>query len=796
MKTHLSRQARKLTAALWLIFHMPVPAADISFVAVMKGQEFAQTSADIVSMGEWRIWNDTGEAQSQRGNPETLNLFEVLAFGTAADSIVSGSATIPGGGVVNLMNDFLGDEFATEIGIENGYSNPLELNTARPDGNYTVQLFTKNEGAHVTNLMLSGGAYSSAPHITNFSSLQSVNSSSPVTVQWAAMAGGTPSDFIHFRMMQLGGVNDGAVLWQTGMPGQPGALNGTSMQTTIPAGILQAGRDYQAEVRFVRTVFILPGPPLEIAGYYKLTGFRIRTAALPGAPLGATLLRSNPQNGWMDVPVDSAVAFHFSHPMSPAHISIDWTKDGGPLSTGNFGYHWTQGNTVLLCKFSQPLPDNSQIGWSLNLAGFRDAVNHPLSGSPSGSFQTGTGGTEILPDVGFINLFKMKYHIQTGMAPLADGRFEANAQMEAKAANILKTATLTALTGGRSGPLLADPWDGLEYEVPGEYGSKPDIDRFYPNGDYQFAMDGLGDGPQSVTLSLGATDQYPDAPTVTNLDALQAVDPAAPATVTWNALPGWTNDPGSISPGGGWIEFEILDRNEQEVFWVEGSAMSSGVSCVIPAGTLSPGRSYRANLYFLRITDIDQESYPDALAVAAFESVTSFAIRTTGLPVMPVLALQWLGGTARISASGGESNLPYVLEASQNLQRWTPLERYWNNGPPHQFEDVDTPYLKARYYRVRDCSFFEEVKPHIAIHGTVWSNSSHTAPVAGAVVGTSLDGQTAVTDAQGRFFLVTDTPSRNAGAAYTITVSAGAQNRGFGPWNWGDQPRNQVFEMN
>ena len=73
--------------------------------------------------------------------------------------------------------------------------------------------------------------------------------------------------------------------------------------------------------------------------------------------------------------------------------------------------------------------------------------------------------------------------------------------------------------------------------------------------------------------------------------------------------------------------------------------------------------------------------------------------------------------------------------------------------------------------------------------------SSHTTPVAGAVVGTSLDGQTTLTDAQGRFFLVTDTPAQNGGALYAITVSAGPQNRSFGPGNWGDQPRNQVFGM-
>lgn len=792
MKTFVSRLAHKLPAALWLLFQISAMAADIGFVAVMKGQEYAQTSEDIVALGEWRIWNDTGEVQNEGEHREPLHMFQVYAFGTALDSIVSGNVTVPGGEVVNLVGDFLGDEYLAEIGTEKGYDCPLELNTARPDGTYTVQLVTKNEGTHLTNLMLTGGPYPSVPHINNFAVLQTAAASSPITVKWVAMAGGTPSDFIHVRVMQFGGEDDGTILWQSGMPGEPGALNGTSLQAVIPAETLQAGHDYQAEVRFVKTVYALPGPPLEIAGYYKLTGFRIRTAALPGTPLGSTLLRSNPLTGWSWVSVDSAIAFHFSHPMSASHISITWTKDGGPLSTGTFSYHWTQGNTVLLCKFSNDLPPDSEIGWTLNLPGFRDAANFPLSGSPTGWFRTGMDTPESPPDVGFISLLKTKYHIQTGTTPVADGRFEAGAEVEANAPNRLKSANLTALTGGRSGPFYADPWDGNEYEAPGEYGSKTDLDRFYPNGDYQFTMDGLGDGAHSVTLSLGSTDQYPDAPTITNLAALQAIDPGAPVIIEWNALSGWSNMP---DVGGGYIELEILDGYGNELVWVEGMDLESGTEYEVPAGTLRPGRSYQANLHFLRITDLDDTSYEGALAVAAFESRTRFTIRTTGQPEMPVLALQQLGGTARIHASGGELNMTYALEASHNLQRWTPLERYWNDGITHPYDDSDAKYLKARFYRVRECGLSEKVTPHITIQGTVWTDNSHTTPVAGAVVGTSLDGQTTVTDVQGRFFLVTDTPSQGGVASYTITITSGALPRNFGPWIWGDQPREQVFEL-
>jgi hypothetical protein len=796
MKAFVSRIARKLPVALWLMFQISSLAADVGFVAVLKGQEFHQTSADIVALGDWRAWNDSGEVQNEGEHPEPLQMFEVYAFGTALDSIVSGSVTVPGGGVVPLVNDFRGNEYLGEIGVENGYETPLDLNTTRPDGIYTVALVTKNEGTHITNLVLDGDNYPSVPRITNSVALQTVSAGLAIPVQWQAMDGGTASDFIHVRIRQIGGMDDGAMLWQSGMPGQPGALNGLSAEAVIPPNTLAAGTDYLAEVMFVKTVDVLQGTSLEIAGYYKLTGLRIHTYAPAGTPIGAEFLRACPRDTWDPSAVNSAVAFQFSRPMNPGYHSASWTSNGLPLSTGPISYQWIQNNSVLLCVFSTNLPTGSEIGWTLDLTGFRDLRGFPLSGTASGSFHTRTDGTPGTPDVEFISMLKTRFFRQPGTTLVPDGRYEAMVAMDTTAANRVKSASATATANGRNGPLYVDPWNGTEYETPGEYASKSDLDRFYPNGSYQITLDSLADGPQSITLDLGANDWYPEAPTITNLAALQAVDPAAPVTVTWNALPGWTNNIQTLGPGGGWIEFEILDRNDQEVLWVEGMEMTNGVSWVIPAGTLAPGRSYQANLYFLRITDVDQTSYPDAFAVAAFESVTRFTIQTTGQPVMPVLALQRLGGTARINASGGELNLPYALEVSHNLQRWTPLERYWNGGVTHQYDDADAQYLKARFYRVRDSLISEVVIPHIAIQGTVWTNSSRTSPVAGAVVGTSLDGQTTITDAQGLFYLMTDTPSQNGGALYTITVSAGAQNRSFGPWNWGDQPRNQNFEMN
>ena len=101
-------------------------------------------------------------------------------------------------------------------------------------------------------------------------------------------------------------------------------------------------------------------------------------------------------------------------------------------------------------------------------------------------------------------------------------------------------------------------------------------------------------------------------------------------------------------------------------------------------------------------------------------------------------------------------------------------------------------------------------RPNVGVHGAsglaatacssvspaaMRASTAARAPRIMATVGTDLDGRTTVTDAQGRFFLITDTPSMGGLTDYTITITSGAQTKDYGPFNWGDQPRGQVFDL-
>lgn len=72
---------------------------------------------------------------------------------------------------------------------------------------------------------------------------------------------------------------------------------------------------------------------------------------------------------------------------------------------------------------------------------------------------------------------------------------------------------------------------------------------------------------------------------------------------------------------------------------------------------------------------------------------------------------------------------------------------------------------------------------------------TNSAPIAGAILGTSLDSATTVTDAAGHFRLVTATAAHYCCTPYTIYISAAGYQSFAGTWSWGDYPVDQVFQL-
>jgi hypothetical protein len=739
-------------------------------IVLMKGQRFEQTSPTIARVRE--------ASSTVTEKPFAL---EAFAEGMASDSLISGTLQIPGGTNVPLARVQVG---STEIRNEYQMDTLLDLETGRPNGTYTFTIVTKNDGTNSASLDLIGDAYPNVPVVTNYTALQTMINTNVTLVQWAAMSGGTVNDIIFLNVYDP---TTGNVVFEVG---GPGTLDGTAVQTTIPANTLQSGKSYQAELMFLKIVHVTSvagSEALVAAGYYKRVVLTIQTVPASEQTSGAEFEAAIPSSSSINVPRDSAVSFHFSKPMNPSFMSVSWTN----AVPANFVYEWTEENTVLLCRYNTNLLADTQIGWSLNLSGFKDAANSNLTGSVSGTFHTSLDVPQSLPDVSFVSLVKMCGYLQTNAVPVATGMYGCEASVEMPAFNRVKSGTLAINANGRGGALVADEWYP-EIGLNAMYASKSDLDRFFENGTFTFAVDTLNAGAANMTLNLGVTDDYPIVPTVTNLVALQAVDPASTVTVNWTAPADWTNN---IVAGHTFVEMGIENDQGEEVFWKEGFDFTSGAECVIPANTLWPGRTYHVTVSFIKIKDVNTP-YPGVTGVAGFSTITEFTLQTTGTVGMPTVTISRNGSNIALSITGGESQRGYVGEASQDLQRWLPLTELWVGVASQNYPlyDGDAHYLKKRFYRLRDQLPGERVAVRRMIQGTVLTNLS--APLVGAVVSTDLDSQTTVTDEFGRFFLETDTPATDGQSSYTISVTKGALHKDFGPGVWGDQPRDQTFEMN
>lgn len=239
---------------------MSLLAADLEFAVVLKGQEFAQTSANNVALGEWNTWYRTGEVQNEGEHEEPVFMFEAFGLETLPGALLSGKITNPGGQAFQLGRGE--DQEDPEVGLESGAESPLALDQLWPDGDYTFAFTGAVDGTLApVSLSLTGSTYPPVPQVTNFVALQSVDATADTTVEWTPM-GGSVEDFILIRIVSRADGNEGETIYQSGLPGTPEALDGTATEAVIPANTLEPGQDYQGEVLFFQVVDSQVSPAL------------------------------------------------------------------------------------------------------------------------------------------------------------------------------------------------------------------------------------------------------------------------------------------------------------------------------------------------------------------------------------------------------------------------------------------------------------------------------------------------------------------------------------------------------
>jgi len=180
------------------------------------------------------------------------------ASGTA---ITSGTLTLPevSGTPPQPLSE---EEDVSHWGTQGNFDTQADLDSAVPGGTYELNVVDVNGNHTFTMTMPDSDEFPSAPAaVTGFAALQDVNASQDLTINWSPL-GGTTSDYVSIN---IGSANGN--VFRSPNIGAVGALDGTSTSIEIPAGTLQPGVTYTAQI-----VFAQIAEPVDTTDYPGMDG--------------------------------------------------------------------------------------------------------------------------------------------------------------------------------------------------------------------------------------------------------------------------------------------------------------------------------------------------------------------------------------------------------------------------------------------------------------------------------------------------------------------------------------------
>lgn len=308
-QSHMRRFVGDLVLAVILAGRC-IQAQDVAFMGIVKGIAHHQSGPSAVAL---------------QTDPFQLSAFIDMS---GAGSVLGATMTPAGKSPTPLLAD------GESLDYSAAFSSKAALDAAVPNGNDTLALTGRNEGARSVILELALDAYPPIPTVQEFNSLQAVPAGEPLPISWPAFIGGTDHDFIQLAVHRMSVTGEETVFESPG-PGEPGRLNGASTSVTIPVGHLASGQSYVGRLLFARIVdrgesFCGQGVT-SIGAFFRETTFPIVTG------------------GMVDVgPPDSG--FRARPPMTVQ--SIQWTGVDG----ARFTYRWSGDRQVFFCLYPERLP--------------------------------------------------------------------------------------------------------------------------------------------------------------------------------------------------------------------------------------------------------------------------------------------------------------------------------------------------------------------------------------------------------------------------------------------------------
>ncbi|MCX6866377.1 MAG: Ig-like domain-containing domain [Verrucomicrobia bacterium] len=766
----------------------------IAVVIVLFAVNPALCASDVLNyfvLKEDRYWQSTPYAVGASDLTDSAHSFSVFGELASGTAVTAASVMAPGGAVTPIT--LTGE---SSINLELPFETRGALDATYPNGTFTVNFQTAHDGPQSLAIPITGDAYPNLPQVANLPQARGIDATADFTLEWVA-TGLSPTDLVVIEVEDQSSWN---TVFSTGLPGAPDALPGNATSVIIPANTLKPGHIYHVSVVYVRITSTNNTYGSGTGAYVRSVSTWMRTNGADAADTTAPQIQDTvPWPGTQNVARNACAMLRFSEPMNNAFIDIAWTGGNG-FNPANVVYRWNSDgpepkNTRLYVYYNGLLPANTQINYTVNPAAssnkMRDAAGNLLASDITGQFTTAASPTAMPADVSWLFASKTRLFRQTSaIAPTTAEAWFMEINGGLSAPQTVPDIRLRRTSVSGASYLVALPendhnearsYGGLQYVTKGE------LDAFFPNAiDYTLNFTPLHETSKIIPVSFGTVDNYPDTPRCANFTALQTIDAAAATTVQWDAFTGAGADDVVVLS----IENERGNTILQTPMPGQAGVLAgTATSHVLPAGALSSGRSYRAFLYFGKNLSKDTTTYPGVPVQGFFSSATAFGIHTTGNPqVAQVTGSVVSNGYAFQLAVKGEPLWEYDIFVSSDLQTWHPLQRmYTDNSGQMWFHDFDKSFLNRRFYRLAD-AVGDQLVVDASVQGTVTRQGTNE-PVAGATVGTSLDGATTTTGPDGSFFLQTHTGMSNWSQPYAIHVQAAGFNSYSQNQSWGTQAR-------
>ena len=423
-------------------------------------------------------------------------------------------------------------------------------------------------------------------------------------------------------------------------------------------------------------------------------------AGLQQAMADPAITSTVPADGATGVSPGAAVVFNFNTAMDPTETFATFfdatASDDPPMISV-----WSAGNTVLTCTPSPNFANNHNIQWEVD---GEDTQEDFLDATGSFTTVAGVNGGSGTNAVTTFTVSKSAgYHQTNAAAPVfINYNFDAQTTLASN-----RTATSITVTIPTTSATLNLDEDDLQPEMfdtdtlPTT--SLTTFNATYPSGSYSFNVTGTPNQQQSVTLPSTA---LPNAPQVSNYTAAQAINPAQPFTLTWNAFTG--------GGSGDWIDFIIIDEDgvfvfQSPIFNQPGALTGTATSITIPAGTLQAGSNYAGELLFYHINATPPSG--GIVTDAGLASGTEFSMITTAGTISgaaPVLTNPaWAAGTFGFDILTTPSQtLTVVYNTNLNIpsSTWPVLLTTNSPGSTVHISDPHSATNKTLFYRVRNGS--------------------------------------------------------------------------------------------